>query len=49
MFEKNNFESLRSLVEIMSLDDKEGTNKKKAKNVLDRIERNGVASVSRAE
>ena len=49
MFEKNNFESLRPLVEVMSLDDKEGTNKKKAKNVLDRIERNGVSAVSRIE
>lgn len=42
MFEKNNFESLKPLVEVMSVDDKEGTNKKKAKNVLDRIERNGT-------
>lgn len=49
MFEKNNFESLRPLVEVMSMDDKEGTNKKKAKNVLDRIERNGIASASLTE
>ena len=42
MFEKNNFESLRPLVEVMSIDVKEGTNMRKAKNVLDRIERNGT-------
>ncbi|MBO4727994.1 MAG: hypothetical protein J5631_06210, partial [Spirochaetaceae bacterium] len=42
MFEKNNFESLRPLVEVMSVDAKEGTNMRKAKNVLDRIERNGT-------
>jgi len=49
MFEKNNFESLRPLVEIMSVDDKEGTNKKKAKNVLDRIERSGIPSTIGAD
>ena len=49
MFEKNNFESLRPLVEIMSVDDKEGTNKKKAKNVLDRIARSGVPATGGSE
>ncbi|NLK47022.1 MAG: hypothetical protein GX297_10295 [Treponema sp.] len=44
MFEKNNFSSLRALVEIMSIDEKEGANQKKAKNVLDRIERSGTPS-----
>ena len=49
MFEKNNFDSLRPLVEVMSVDEKEGTNMKKAKNVLDRIERLGIPATGKSE